>query len=65
MSAGLVPDVALCSLWLRALLQQDKWAEGEELLRRMRVGEYCPPNAQTLNCLLQFQAPPPLLTLLF
>mmetsp|Transcript_31628 Transcript_31628/g.45553 ORF Transcript_31628/g.45553 Transcript_31628/m.45553 type:complete len:1038 (+) Transcript_31628:41-3154(+) len=52
---GLVPDVALCSLWLRALLQQGKWAEGDELLRRMRTGEYAKPNQQTLNYLLQYQ----------
>lgn len=52
---GLVPDVALCSLWLRALLQQDKWTEGDELLRRMRTGEYAKPNQQTLNYLLQYQ----------
>eukprot|EP01035_Chromulina_nebulosa_P021843 gene21843-28270_t len=30
---GFPPDVALCSLWLRALLQQGRWGEALETLR--------------------------------
>ena len=30
------PDVILCTLWLRALLQQNKWKEGLELLNKMK-----------------------------
>lgn len=48
-------DVALCSLWLRALLQQGRWDEGEELMKRMLSGEYPRPNQQTYNYLLQYQ----------
>ena len=53
---GLTPDTALCTLWLRALLQQGKWNEGNELFRRMKIGsEYPKPNQQTYNYLLQYQ----------
>eukprot|EP01037_Dinobryon_pediforme_P026156 gene26156-28577_t len=52
---GLLLDVALCSLWLRALLQQGRWDEGEELMKRMLSGEYPRPNQQTYNYLLQYQ----------
>jgi len=49
-------DTALCTLWLRALLQQNKWVEGSELIRKMESGkEFARPNQQTYNCLLQYQ----------
>jgi len=49
-------DAVLCTLWLRALLQQNKWAEGLELVRKMESGkEFARPNQQTYNCLLQYQ----------
>ena len=54
---GEKPDAALYTLFLRALLQQGKWAEGMQLFRRMLTGkEACGrPNHHTLNTLLQYQ----------
>ena len=51
------PDVALYTLFLRALLQQNKWQEGMLLFRRMLIGKEIVgrPNHHTLNCLLQYQ----------
>ena len=51
------PDAALYTLFLRALLQQNKWQEGMLLFRRMLVGKEVMgrPNHHTLNCLLQYQ----------
>lgn len=51
------PDVALCTLWLRALLQQGKWEEGNSLLEQMlsRQAKFPKPNQQTYNYLLQYQ----------
>lgn len=50
------PDTALCTLWLRALLQQGKWTAGLDLLHRMTKGkEFAKPNIQTYNYLLQYQ----------
>ena len=51
------PDAALYTLFLRALLQQNKWQEGMLLFRRMLVGKEAMgrPNHHTLNCLLQHQ----------
>ena len=63
-------DTTLCTLWLRALLQQNKWTEGLELVRKMEAGGggskgeaeekqqmqlFARPNQQTYNCLLQYQ----------
>ncbi|KAJ1437643.1 hypothetical protein B484DRAFT_416505 [Ochromonadaceae sp. CCMP2298] len=49
-------DAVLCTLWLRALLQQGKWTEGADLLAKMEKGrEFPKPNQQTFNCLLQYQ----------
>jgi pentatricopeptide repeat protein len=52
---GEKPDVALYTLFLRALLQQGKWQEGMLLFRRMLNGKEIAgrPNHHTLNCLLQ------------
>eukprot|EP00596_Hydrurales_sp_CCMP1899_P000225 CAMPEP_0119036792 /NCGR_PEP_ID=MMETSP1177-20130426/4743_1 /TAXON_ID=2985 /ORGANISM="Ochromonas sp, Strain CCMP1899" /LENGTH=1022 /DNA_ID=CAMNT_0006997161 /DNA_START=227 /DNA_END=3295 /DNA_ORIENTATION=- len=54
---GEKPDVALYTLFLRALLQQGKWQEGMLLFRRMLNGKEIAgrPNHHTLNCLLQYQ----------
>jgi len=50
------PDTVLCTLWLRALLQQGKWNDGDVLLKKMIAGrEFGKPNQQTYNYLLQFQ----------
>ena len=51
------PDAALYTLFLRALLQQGKWAEGMQLFRRMLTGKAScgRPNHHTLNTLLQYQ----------
>jgi pentatricopeptide repeat protein len=50
------PDAALYTLYLRALLQQGKWDEGNALLARMLAGkERARPNSQTLNYVLQYQ----------
>eukprot|EP01038_Epipyxis_sp_PR26KG_P004286 gene4286-6073_t len=50
------PDQVLCTLWLRAILQQGRWKDGMELFNRMKKGQELPqPNMQTYNCLLQFQ----------
>ena len=50
------PDAALYTLYLRALLQQGKWEEGNALLARMLAGkERARPNSQTLNYVLQYQ----------
>lgn len=54
-------DVALCSLYLRSLLQQGKWEEGKTYLRRMETESeeqqiiLSRPNDQTYHMLLQFQ----------
>ena len=54
---GEKPDAALYTLFLRALLQQGKWAEGMQLFRRMLTGKAAcgRPNHHTLNTLLQYQ----------
>ena len=49
------PDTVLYSLLLRALLQQGKWFEGEDLFRRMKSGkELAEPNQYTFGWMLQF-----------
>ena len=50
------PDTALYTLYLRALVQQDKWEAAETLFQRMLAGtDAARPNALTINYLLQFQ----------
>ena len=50
------PDTALYTLYLRALVQQDKWEAAETLFQRMLAGtDAARPNALTVNYLLQFQ----------
>lgn len=50
------PDAALCSLNLRALLQQKKWDQAHAFFKLMEEGQYLSkPNVQTLNYLLQYQ----------
>jgi pentatricopeptide repeat protein len=49
------PDTVVYSLLLRALLQQGKWSEGEDLFRRMKNGqEFAKPNQYTFGWMLQF-----------
>jgi pentatricopeptide repeat protein len=49
------PDTVIYSLLLRALLQQGKWMEGEDLFRRMKNGqELAKPNQYTFGWMLQF-----------
>lgn len=49
------PDTVLYSLLLRALLQQGKWSEGEDLFRRMKSGKVlAEPNQYTFGWMLQF-----------
>ncbi len=51
-----LPATALYTLYLRALLQQNKWEEAEQLFSRMMIGKDCArPNSFTLNYLLQYQ----------
>lgn len=50
------PDTALYTLYLRALLQQGKWDEGNGLFARMLAGrERARPNGHTLSCVLRYQ----------
>lgn len=50
------PDTVLGTLWLRALLQQDKWDKGLELLEKMeKSANFEKPNQYTFNYLLQYQ----------
>lgn len=50
------PDAALCTLQLRALLQQGSWVQARDFFESMEAGVYLArPNDQTLNCLLQYQ----------
>ena len=50
------PDTALCSLNLRALLQQKKWEQAYAFCKLMEEGKILSfPNIQTLNYLLQYQ----------
>lgn len=56
MRQGERPDSALCTLWLRALLQQGKWDEGLKLLEMMKKGKDLPfPDMNTYGYLLQYQ----------
>jgi hypothetical protein len=49
-------DAALCALWMRALLQQGKWSEGQELLSLMRTSPAFPkPESETYNAVLLAQ----------
>lgn len=50
------PDATLCTLMLRALLQQDKWEPATALVTRMLEDRNYPgPSIVTLSYLLQFQ----------
>ena len=51
------PDVVLYTLFLRALLQQEKWSDGMQLLGKMLTSTdtNAKPNVQTLNYLLLYQ----------
>lgn len=50
------PDTVLYTILLRALLQQNKWAESYALFKKMTSGNNnVKPNFQTCNTLLRFQ----------
>ena len=51
-----MPDTALYTLFLRALLQQGKWDDSHSILEQMKTGPPSSrPNIQTLNYMLQYQ----------